>query len=78
MAITTVFDDQTAAASVTGPAAVAGETTDPTHGEIAALAYAYWEARGGRAGSPWEDWFRAERELRSAPRGTHRSTPEQR
>ena len=36
----------------------------PTHEEIARLAYSYWEARGCRGGSPWEDWFRAERELR--------------
>ncbi len=32
---------------------------------IAALAYSYWEARGFEGGSPEEDWFRAERELRS-------------
>jgi DUF2934 family protein len=36
----------------------------PTDGEIAELAYSYWEARGGHGGSPWEDWFRAERELK--------------
>ena len=37
----------------------------PAHEEIACLAYSYWEARGCRGGSPWEDWFRAERELTS-------------
>jgi hypothetical protein len=37
----------------------------PTHEEIARLAYSYWEARGCRSGSPWEDWLRAERELTS-------------
>ena len=37
----------------------------PTHEEIARRAYSYWEARGYRGGSPWEDWFRAERELKS-------------
>jgi len=36
----------------------------PSHAEIAALAYSYWEARGRKDGSPSEDWFRAERELR--------------
>jgi hypothetical protein len=36
----------------------------PSQSEIAELAYSYWEARGGQGGSPWEDWFRAERELR--------------
>lgn len=30
---------------------------------IARLAYSYWEARGRQAGSPEQDWFRAEREL---------------
>ena len=32
--------------------------------EIAYLAYTYWEARGRQGGSPEEDWFRAEQELR--------------
>jgi hypothetical protein len=41
------------------------ECRAPTHQEIARLAYSYWEARGYRGGSPTEDWFRAERELRS-------------
>ena len=40
-----------------GPAA-------PSHHEIAALAYSYWEARGRQGGSQLEDWLRAERELR--------------
>lgn len=35
------------------------------HDEIAALAYKYWEARGGMGGSPDDDWFRAVKELRS-------------
>jgi hypothetical protein len=39
----------------------------PTHREIAALAYSYWEARGRQGGSPTEDWLRAERELRRRP-----------
>jgi hypothetical protein len=34
------------------------------HKRIARLAYAYWEARGRPDGSPEEDWFRAEAELR--------------
>ena len=36
---------------------------EPTHAEIAELAYSYWEKRGRTGGSPWEDWFRAEQEL---------------
>jgi len=34
------------------------------HERIARLAYSYWEARGRPNGSPEEDWFRAEEELR--------------
>ncbi len=40
------------------------EMSAPTHDEIARLAYSYWEARGGQGGSPWDDWFRAEQELK--------------
>jgi hypothetical protein len=34
--------------------------------DIATLAFSYWEQRGFSGGSPQADWFRAERELRSA------------
>jgi hypothetical protein len=34
------------------------------HYEIARLAYSYWEARGYQGGSPEEDWYRAQTELR--------------
>jgi hypothetical protein len=40
------------------------EMSAPTDQQVAELAYSYWEARGGEGGSPWEDWFRAERELK--------------
>jgi hypothetical protein len=33
--------------------------------EIAVLAYSYWEARGCQGGSPQQDWFQAEQELKS-------------
>ena len=33
--------------------------------EIARLAHALWEARGGQGGSPEDDWFHAEQELRA-------------
>jgi hypothetical protein len=36
----------------------------PSHDQIAALAYSFWEARGRQGGSQLEDWLRAERELR--------------
>ncbi len=32
--------------------------------EIERLAYFYWLERGGQGGSPEDDWFRAEAELR--------------
>jgi hypothetical protein len=37
---------------------------DHLHEEIARLAYRLWEQRGRPFGSPEEDWFRAEDELR--------------
>jgi hypothetical protein len=39
------------------------ELSASAHEETARLAYSYWEARGG-GGSPWQDWFRAEEELK--------------
>jgi hypothetical protein len=35
------------------------------HEDIATLAYALWQGRGGRDGSPEEDWFHAAQELRA-------------
>jgi hypothetical protein len=40
------------------------EMSAPTHVDVAELAYSYWEARGFQGGSPWDDWFRAEEELK--------------
>jgi len=64
LAITKVLDDE--------PGIVPQETisaTDemaaPTHEDVAQLAYSYWEARGNQGGSPWDDWFRAEQELKA-------------
>ena len=39
------------------------------HAEIAALAYDRWKARGCPHGSPQEDWFHAEEELRARASG---------
>ena len=45
--------------------AAGDEVVAPTHMDVAELAYSYWEARGRTGGSPWEDWFRAEQELKA-------------
>ena len=37
---------------------------EPSHEEVAALAYSFWEARGCQGGSPDEDWALAEQQLR--------------
>jgi Protein of unknown function (DUF2934) len=42
-----------------------GSTPTPADDEIAALARAVWEARGCGEGLPEEDWFRAERALKT-------------
>jgi putative hemolysin len=47
------------------PATVQPQSAEPDPVEIARLAYSYWEARGGEAGSPEEDWRCAEAELRA-------------
>jgi|SRR5947209_952394 len=45
-------------------AAVTEVVIEPTHEEIAALAFTFWAGRGYQGGSPEEDWLRAEQELR--------------
>ena len=40
-------------------------TISPSHEDIAILAYALWEERGGGDGGAEQDWFEAERQLRS-------------
>ncbi len=42
--------------------AVSSLTLD--HEEVARLAYFYWESRGRQGGTPEQDWYRAEEELR--------------
>jgi len=40
------------------------DAVDPDREEVARLAYTYWESRGFEGGSPEQDWFRAEQEIR--------------
>jgi hypothetical protein len=47
------------------PAAVASGEQFPEYEEVARLAHSYWEARGCVGGSPEQDWFRAEREVKA-------------
>jgi hypothetical protein len=46
--------------------AVSTPAPEPTHDQIAALAYSYWVARDYQEGSAEEDWLRAEGELQPA------------
>jgi hypothetical protein len=39
------------------------------HERIATLAQVYWQTRGCPEGSPYEDWFRAEEDIRTGRDG---------
>ena len=51
--------------SAAGSSATIPPGTPPSTEDIAKLAYALWEARGGDGGSAEEDWYRAEQEIRT-------------
>ena len=56
-------DDLAGVAPETPPEAVeGGGHSEP--GDIASLAHQYWEERGRPLGTPDEDWFRAEKEIK--------------
>jgi hypothetical protein len=58
----------TEAGASSSPAEVAVEhppEITPAQEEIAKLAYSLWQARGSNGGSPEDDWFRAEQELKT-------------
>jgi Protein of unknown function (DUF2934) len=63
MALTKMLDDEPGEVPAEYLEA-SDEMSATTREDIAELAYSYWEARGGQGGSPWEDWFRAEAELK--------------
>ena len=42
-----------------------------THSDIAALAYQLWQDRGCPDGSPEEDWYKAEEQLRDLDPPAH-------
>jgi hypothetical protein len=48
--------------------------TNPDYSEIAALAYQLWNDRGCPVGSPEEDWFQAERTLKTRSETTASET----
>jgi hypothetical protein len=50
---------------VRGAAAVA-EPPPAAEDEVRRRAYELYEERGGEQGHDWDDWFRAEQEVRSA------------
>ena len=55
--------------AVSAPVTEIQATQTPTlsvHDQIAIIAYGYWAARGFQAGSPEQDWLRAEQEFLSA------------
>lgn len=59
--------------------AIAEPAMTPGHEDVARLAYLYWEARGFQGGSPEEDWFRAEEQLKhkqDTPADRRSSRPE--
>jgi hypothetical protein len=62
-----------AAAPAAAPPPAARTAESPggpiTRDEIARLAHSYWQARGCTGGSPEEDWFRAEEELKKRRAG---------
>ena len=57
--------------SIAAAAPAVAANYQPSADQIAALAYAYWEARGCQGGSPEEDWLRAESEIRSMQASAH-------
>lgn len=68
-------DDPARVAPETPPEAAEGGG-HPEPGDIASLAHQYWEERGRPLGTPDEDWFRAEKEIRLRGRPVPESSGE--
>ena len=60
---------QTAAFEASPVEALQTELQGPTHEQIAVRAYLLAEARGFSGGSPADDWFQAEQQLREELQG---------
>ncbi len=60
-----VTTEKQAATTPVEEAKVVAKPRTITHDDVAKLAYYYWLSRGQQGGNPYEDWIRAERELRS-------------
>jgi hypothetical protein len=54
---------QPVVSTITRSAMPKPKSPNPSHEDIARLAYTYWKARDGQGGSPEEDWYRAEQEI---------------
>lgn len=59
-----VQDDDLARVAPETPPEAAEGGGHPEPGDIASLAHQYWEERGRPLGTPDEDWFRAEKEIK--------------
>jgi|GEM_PF-4565852 hypothetical protein len=46
----------------------------PEHGDIAKLAFEFWEQRGRPVGSPEQDWLRAEKEVKRRAAASRRKS----
>ncbi len=56
-------------AATVKPTMIEADQFSPTGHAIAVVAYTFWTERNRPIGSPEEDWFRAEREIK------HKRTP---
>ena len=65
----TAFNPALAATEPEAQTTVTAAGVHSEDGDIARRAYELYEQRGGEHGHAWDDWFQAERELRSSARG---------
>jgi hypothetical protein len=61
------FPSETRAQPPIHQESVNSDGNEPSHQDIAVLAYSYWLSRIEGEGSATDDWLRAEQELRTKP-----------